>query len=357
MYVVYKDIIKKNVMNIKDAFEKYGLNLELHYSYKTNSMPDVLMFMDKFGVLPEVVSQYEMLQAIWASDVVHGADKRIICNGVAMSYKEIANNMIRFRDRFLVNFNDIATAAYVREELRNQGCYDRFNIGVRVRFDDKSRFGILENDVRLAIDRLEALGFDVISLHCHVTATREPQLYRNKVRQLVNVAKKINRIVSLNFGGSMYGSMPEKLASQFDNVCDFEEYAKIIAEEVSVLKNPPLVIIEPGTALVGNAISVIGKVIRSDEYGRVILDVDKYTIGMLKNKELVYTFIPKGEAKKSYKRKINVYGCTCIEDDLLIKDFEYEPQIGDEIEFSNCGAYSYCFEPDFIIPKQEVIVR
>ena len=51
-----------------------------------------------------------------------------------------------------------------------------------------------------------------------------------------------------------------------------------------------------------------------------------------------------------------MYGCSCIEDDVLIDDFSFVPMLGKKIEFFNCGAYSYCFEPDFIIPKGEVKV-
>lgn len=157
----------------------------------------------------------------------------------------------------------------------------------------------------------------------------------------------------------MYGDMPQSLASQFDEVGTFDDYAWIISEELSRLDYEPIVILELGTALIANAVDVIGNIVRIDEYGRIILDIDKYTIGMVHSKNLEYTFIPSESAKMPLSRPYNVYGCTCIEDDLLISDFkpDSDPRIGDKIVFHNCGAYSYCFEPQFIIPRQEVVVE
>ena len=59
MYVVHSDVIEKNVNDIRKAFRDNGVCLELHYSYKTNAMKEVLEIMNRLNVLPEVVSEEE----------------------------------------------------------------------------------------------------------------------------------------------------------------------------------------------------------------------------------------------------------------------------------------------------------
>lgn len=155
----------------------------------------------------------------------------------------------------------------------------------------------------------------------------------------------------------MYGEMPDEIASQFDDVGSFDDYAKIVAEELSVLSYKPKVMLELGTALIANCISVIGNVVRCDEYGRVVLDIDKFSIGMMMNKKLCFKHHKMNPGLPSECIRYTVYGCTCIEDDVLIDQYFDHVEVGDSFEFMNCGAYSYCFEPEFIIPRQEVIVK
>lgn len=346
MYVVHRDVIERNVKSIRDAFYENDIPLKLCYSYKTNMMPEVLSIMDRYEVCPEVVSEHEF------KHIPKSCNNTIICNGVAMSYEELAEKVRN--DHCIVNFNDVTSARIVRDILDDDELY---HVGLRIRFDDDSRFGIHVNDLNDAIKTFRNMNFSIICLQCHVSGTRTESKYKEKVKNMIDAVLQCGvRPEIIDFGGNMYGIMDEWLSSQFSEVCSFEDYAKIIASEVNRLDYIPTVALELGTALIANAVSVVGKIIRIDEYDRIVLDIDKFTIGMVHSKNLAYTFIPSGVAKMSLSRSFKVYGCTCIEDDLLIDDFPYEPQIGDLIKFSNCGAYSYCFEPEFIIPRQEVVV-
>lgn len=347
MYVIDKDAIYSNISSIRKAFLKHDIRLMLCYSYKTNMMPEVIDIMDEYDVFPEVVSQYEYDNARLHSNRI------MICNGVAMSYEDMASSILNYD---IVNFNDIESAKRVRKILNNDV---RYNVGLRIRFEDNSRFGVSVNDLSDALNELESLNFDLICIHCHVTNTRGLNRYKQKVKRMIDaiIDNGINPPV-IDFGGSMYGLMNERLASTFDDVCDFNDYASVINNEIKRLSYKPIIALELGTALIANAVDVVGEVIRVDEYNRIVLNVDKYTVGMVINRKLEYTFIPSDSSKKMVEGPFcKVYGCTCMEDDLLIDDFEYIPDIGDEIVFHNCGAYSYCFEPNFIVPKQKIVIK
>ena len=315
-------------------------------------MPEVIGFIDSLCVHPEVVSEYEF-EAI--------PDKSFwsVCNGVAMTYEELTRHVVNGE---LVNFNDIVSIEEViRLAAKSEVSLEGKWVGLRVRFDESSRFGVMPGDVRKAVDLIEKNGMHLACLHCHVTGTRELTKYRKKVQDLVDVIVDNDLHPEyIDFGGSMYGEMNWRLKAQFDQVGDFGDYAAIINEGVKEIVKEngykPKVILELGTALIANAVSVVGNVIRVDEYGRAVLDIDKYTIGQMIYKDVPYNILPSRSILRAPRPAYKVFGCSCIEDDVLIKNFEGELAVGDKIEFANCGAYSYCFEPDFIIPRQEIQV-
>lgn len=336
-YIFHREILKSNIRKIRKSFKDHDVNLMLCYSCKTNLMHEVIDVIKEEGVVPEIVSEHE-------HDAVGMTYS--VCNGVAMTYDELTWHI---DNRDLVVFNDVESIKMVHNERYA-------DVGLRVRFDDASRFGVHVNDLPYALKVLNDTGFRLVCLHCHVTGTRKLTLYRQKVKNMIDVIVK-NRIKPkfIDFGGSMYGIMSEELSSQFDDVGCFDDYARIISEEISRLDYKPVVMLELGTALISNCVTVKGNVVRCDEYGRVVLDIDKFSIGMMMNKKLSF----KHNACRSSSdesKKYTVYGCTCIEDDVLIDEYYGHVEVGDSFEFMNCGAYSYCFEPEFIIPRQEVIV-
>ena len=50
------------------------------------------------------------------------------------------------------------------------------------------------------------------------------------------------------------------------------------------------------------------------------------------------------------KTPIDITGFTCLEQDILFKDFPEELKVGDVIEFRNVGGYSVVYKPPFIQP-------
>lgn len=60
-----------------------------------------------------------------------------------------------------------------------------------------------------------------------------------------------------------------------------------------------------------------------------------------------------GEGKE-YKG-IDLVGFTCIEGDVLYKNYTGELAVGDAIVISNCGSYSLVMKPPFILPNFPVL--
>jgi diaminopimelate decarboxylase len=48
---------------------------------------------------------------------------------------------------------------------------------------------------------------------------------------------------------------------------------------------------------------------------------------------------------------LDITGYTCLEQDVLYKDFPQSVKVGDVIEFRNVGGYSVVYKPPFIQPN------
>jgi diaminopimelate decarboxylase len=112
--------------------------------------------------------------------------------------------------------------------------------------------------------------------------------------------------------------------------------------------------IEPGTALVANAMDFYSKIYS-------IKNVDGIGIATLWGSVFNITGNSRGsnfpfEIIKSSKVGQNVFinmfvGYTCIESDVFNSSVDNELSINDIIVFKNVGSYSLVFKPPFILPN------
>ena len=57
----------------------------------------------------------------------------------------------------------------------------------------------------------------------------------------------------------------------------------------------------------------------------------------------------------TYYENMDLVGFTCIEGDIIYKNFSGKLANGDAIVISNCGSYSIVMKPPFILPNFPVI--
>jgi diaminopimelate decarboxylase len=118
----------------------------------------------------------------------------------------------------------------------------------------------------------------------------------------------------------------------------------------------PELIIEPGTALVGDCMKFVGTV----KSIKQIRGERKATIfGSQKNINMIgvnppIEIISTGSNQNNYEN-IDLVGYTCIEGDVLYKNYNGKIGVGDYIIISNCGSYSLVMKPPFILPNFPVI--
>ena len=119
-----------------------------------------------------------------------------------------------------------------------------------------------------------------------------------------------------------------------------------------------MLLIEPGSALVGDCMHFISKVVsikvvRGKNIATLLGSI--YNINPTLNKKnppiKVY---PMGGEQKEYA-DLDFGGFTCIESDYLYRHYNGKLAVGDMVAFGNVGSYSVVLKPPFILPNFPII--
>ncbi|WP_300449818.1 hypothetical protein [Fusobacterium sp.] len=357
-YLLDSNQFKKNYIELKENFSKNYSNFNIAYSYKTNYIPKLCQIVNELGGYAEVVSEMELQLAIKC-----GVDpKKIIWNGPIKNIEVVKQFLV---SGGTVNIDSIIEAEEIQRFALTVD--QKLNIGIRCNYDVKdnviSRFGIDVESVDFEkilniINKTE--NMHLINLQCHF-AKRELEYWNIRVKGMVKLLDKLKVIPQrIDLGGGLYGKMEESLKAQFNHEIPlYKDYAKIVGNIFTeYFKNKrfkPELIIEPGSALVGDCMKFVGtvktiKCIRG-KYIASILGSQK-NIGMSSVNPPI-NIINMFEGKEY--SNIDLVGFTCIENDVLYKNYSGRLSVNDAIVISNCGSYSLVMKPPFILPNFPVL--
>ena len=359
-YLFSKKIFAQNTDRLRIAFANQGMDCLLGYSVKTNNHKAVLTEAYNNGMYAEVVSTDELKLATQC-----GFDHRhVIFNGIipdARSRYEVAVQ------GGIVNLNDISQ---LKEFIAIAERYsNKVGIGLRVNFDIgnnvESRFGIFIDDEEFseaialikASDCVELKGF-----HLHATSSRDLKYWRVKAAKMAELAKRYN-VKYLDFGSRFFGPMNHKLKEHYgyDDVY-FEDYAYIVANALTEVfgerSNWPEVILEPGTPIVSNAVSIIAEVmnvrmINGKAYADINCSRYDFTSSM-NEKFFVACDVIRNDMNPSFSN-VTLAGNTCVEADVLCRDYPGPIAKGDYVLIRNVGAYSVSKANSFITKPLEFV--
>ncbi|MHC1689244.1 MAG: pyridoxal-dependent decarboxylase [Bacteroidales bacterium] len=359
-YLLDSEQFKKNFVELRDTFCKIYLNSNIAYSYKTNYTPKFCKIVDELGGYAEVVSEMELEIALR----VGVRPERIIWNGPIKNALKL--------EEFLVaggtdNIDSIEEMTIVKEIAQRH--HDRtLKLGIRCNYDVNdgvlSRFGFDVNSE----DFMAVLSFvtstpnvHFINFQCHF-AKRQIEYWPARAQGMVNLIDRLGIIPErIDIGGGLFGKMADSLKSQFsDEIPDYEQYAQaaatIFAEYFADKEIKPELLIEPGSAIVGDCMKFVGtiKTIKNIR-GKWIASV----LGSQKNISMSgvnppIEIIHMGGEQKQYDN-LDFVGFTCIEGDVLYHKYYGKLAHEDAIVISNCGSYSLVMKPPFILPNFPVL--
>lgn len=338
------DRFELNINSLRDSFKRYYGNFRIGYSYKTNYFEPFRLSAMRLGVMAEVVSnkEYKLAQSTGIDDSM------IIYNGVipdpACKAKVIKSG----------GFVHVDNMGEIKQLVEEYGISD---IGIRVSFPIgdvfDSRFGFYVNGPEFyeMTDYLKEKGVKINVVHCHISHARSANGFLTRIKTLINVAKSIGA-KAINIGGNMYGRIAnEKFRMQFPDYCSFEEYGRIVGGEMKkAFPNEDVALLaEAGTPLVSDVVSIVFTVIavkRINGKDYIVVDGQVSDAGFAcKYKSPPYRHFG---SQSNVVKNAAVVGCTCIEDDYIIKDYTGPANVGDKIVVENVGAYSYNLVNDFI---------
>lgn len=357
-YVFYEKQLVENIENMNRAFKALYSNFQIAYSFKTNYLRRICEVIASNGCLAEVVSPQEFAYAkkyglFKTSDIVY--------NGVIPD-PETKFNLARYGGYVNVdNIDEYRALSKIAAEVGVE-----IEIGIRLNFAIgnglKSRFGVdIDGDeFKMLIAEIQNDPYVYLAgFHCHIGTARPSIYWRQKADTMVALAKK-HLVKYIDLGGGMYGPMPHELAVQFtDYAQNFDEYAYAVCLTMKeAFPNEECkLIVEPGTALVGNTMNLVAHVTNvKDVRGMTYVTVDTCSnhLGMIcECRDIPATCVRKSEGGREVK-DATIAGCTCLEFDYIKKNVNGVFNVGDVIIFHNVGAYSIGASRQFIVPRPAV---
>ena len=361
-YLLDSKQFEDNYQRLKRAFTKIYPHFNIAYSYKTNYIPKLCKIVDRCGGYAEVVSDMEMEIALR----IGVKPEKIIWNGPVKNYEKarqllIAGGTVNLDSMEEINEIKKIAAEYPEHSL-NVGIRCNFNIGDGL----ISRFGFDVNQTEFiqAVDFIKtSKNIHLFMLQCHF-ADRKVQYWPVRAKEMLRLREQVfDRLgyfpEKVDLGGGIFGNLQESLKNQFPvHIPEYDEYAEAAAPlfSDSFPSAAPELLIEPGPALAGDSMKFAGRIkaiksIRGKHFATILGSQKNINMSGVNPPITVY---PIGK-DRTYYTDIDLAGYTCIESDVLYRNYTGELGVGDFLVFSNCGSYSIVMKPPFILPDFPVV--
>ena len=368
-YILKPDIFEEEYNYLLNSFKKFYENVNIAYSFKTNYIPDFLEIVKNNQGYAEVVSIMELELAL----KVGFSPYKIFFNG-PFKHKEETKNYLKLG--VLVNVDSYDEFKWIERFANESKVMCR--IGIRLNFnlsDNPSRFGIDIDDERVQeiISRSNSSKFlSLESLHYHY-APRNLSTWKECMEKFVSFFSKIDSTVNhslkfISLGGGMFSRMDEYIEEQLPfNIPSFKDYAKnsikYLSDYFQKQNDSNLIkleiLIEPGTALASKAVDFAAQVVsikKINDITYINTTGSKYNMNPSPNRVNspieILNYSPESLIKVKNGK---LCGYTCIESDLIHKNFNGKISIGDIIIFKEVGSYSVVMKPPFILPDVAIL--
>ncbi len=207
-------------------------------------------------------------------------------------------------------------------------------------------------------------------LHCHLgTYLADTSVYNQGMTKLIDFALKLEKdlkvqIEYLDIGGG-YASN-NTLHTQFLSgaavIPTFDQYANALCQplrdKASSFKRRPRLILEPGRALVDEAVSLVTTVVSTKRFAdgtkAVVVDAG---VNLLPTAYWFKHEIASTQDMGTTLESGNIYGPLCMQIDVVRTEVRLPPlQKGNVLVIKNVGAYNITQSCQFIYPRPGVII-
>lgn len=374
LFLASEKILRAQYQSFQNTFTGPGIDTRIAYSYKTNYLPAICAVLHSEGAMTEVVSgmEYKLARSLG----VPGRD--IIFNG---PYKSEAELKSAISDGALINidgFDELKTISGLSAGKRKKA-----RIGIRVNFQfgnmpwTKFGFSIENGDSHQALKKIAAdknLKFEAFHNHSG-TFHVDPRVYDRAASLLIEEGKKARRLglnpTTLDFGGGFPSE--NRLKPVFDapggkplKGAFLTRFAEAILNKVAKNKDifggRPVVILEPGRAVVDSCMRLISTVVSSKSIpGKGCAVVIDAGVNILPTAYwydyTLETSIERNKKRSGKMQPTTVYGPLCMQIDMIRENIPLPPlEVGSVVSVSNVGAYCVSQSMQFIQPRPAVVM-
>ncbi|CAM4027897.1 hypothetical protein [Pseudoalteromonas byunsanensis] len=370
-YLLDLNKVSDNYHKFRNSFAEQYEACQIAYSFKTNYTPALCHHLKALGCFAEVVSkmEYDM-----ATKVVGYHPSQVVVNGPVHSQQFVETVMI---EGALFNADAWYLLAMV-EKVCKRYPQRQFRIGVRITYPiaqgGESRFGITCDNANMSklVNWQKSLkNCQIVGFHSHYSnSSRSIVSFSSRISGLLSASKTFFKSTSphfINAGGGFFGEMPDSLARQYgQSVATFEQYADVICSPIRAQyglkegESQPLLLLEPGTALVSNAMVFVAQVLEvKRRAGRALALINGSNHNVnhkWQGETLPVQIIPKPGSRSTtnLSETFDLVGNTCIEKDVICQGVRGSVQAGDFVVFQYMGGYSNVLKQPFIHPCQGI---
>ena len=359
-YLLDSEQYRNNFLELRDSFRKIYPNFNIAYSYKTNYTPKFCKIVNELGGYAEVVSEMELEIALR----VGVKPNRIIWNGPIKNPKKLEEFLVAGGTGNIDSVEELEVVKNIAERHPDK----KLNLGIRCNYEVNdgvvSRFGFdvdSEGFKKVLAFVTSTPNVHFINFQCHF-AKRQIEYWPARAKGMVELIDRLGIIPErIDIGGGLFGKMADSLKAQFTNeIPDYQAYAeaaaRVFAEYFADKDVKPELLIEPGSAVVGDCMKFVGTVktiknVRGKWFATIL--------GSQKNISMTginppMEVIAMGGEQEEYEN-MDMVGFTCIEGDVLYHNYNGKLAHEDAIVISNCGSYSLVMKPPFILPNFPVL--
>lgn len=359
LYVFNQDEFVANYHELETTFQGIYPDYHICYSYKTNYTPAICQLVKSLGGYAEVVSDMEYQLAL----AVGYKPEKIVYNGPHKG-KQLEAHLLAGGINNVDNTEEAERICrFAQEHSREE-----IKTGIRLNLDIDagyiSRFGIGTDQLDQIFQKFSAYRVKVNGLHCHMSRARGLEAWRRRGDLILGLVRKyqLDELEYISLGSGMFGHMDPELKAQFSDVPTYTDYGEAVirqfAEYYQNKDHKPLLFTEPGTTIVSKYVDFVARVegikrIRGKDF--ILCNCSFHNLGeTCQMKNLPIKVFANGN--KHYEVKdASLVGYTCLEQDVLYRNFTGNIAIGDYIMFGNVGGYSLVDKPPFIQPNCAMI--
>lgn len=359
-YLLDSEQYRNNFIELRDTFRKIYPKFNIAYSYKTNYTPKFCKIVNELEGYAEVVSEMELEIA----QRVGVKPDRIIWNGPIKNPQKLEEFLVAGGTDNIDSIEELAMVKTIAERHSDK----MLNLGIRCNYEVGdgvvSRFGfdVESDDFRKVLEFVTMKkNVHFINFQCHF-AKRQIEYWPARAKGMMQLIDRLGIIPErIDIGGGLFGKMADSLKAQFTNeIPGYQAYAEaaaaIFADYFADKDVKPELLIEPGSAVVGDCMKFVGTVksiksVRGKSFATVLGSQKNISMSGINPPMEV---IAMGGEQKEYEN-LDMVGFTCIEGDVLYHGYNGKLAHEDAIVISNCGSYSLVMKPPFILPNFPVL--